>query len=87
MKERSVLMIVAIVGLIGLIVLMQDAAASRKLGGEVGQCYYVNQCRYENHGFGNFVGYNYYFCGGAWSGYSRWVEDDRCVYPAETVRG
>lgn len=81
MNERTVLVIVVIIGLLGLLVI-QHASASRKLGGEVGQCFYANQCRYENHGFGVFVGYNEHVCTGAWAAYGHgWVRDNRCVYP------
>jgi hypothetical protein len=79
----GILFVVAVFGTMFLL----GAAASPHRGGEVGQCYYVDTCRYENEGFGVFVGYNYHVCAGAWAGYGDgWVKDLRCVYPAEKPR-
>ncbi len=89
MKQRILLFVLGIIAVFGIFALLlsSQATASRKLGGEVGQCLYLDECRYENEGFGVFVGYNYQVCTGAWSGYGRgWVRDDRCVYPAEEPR-
>ena len=87
MKQR-LLVLLGIVAILGVLLLfMPQASASRKLGGESGQCYNLDICRYENHGFGEFVGYNYQACTGAWSAYGRgWFRDARCAYPAKTPR-
>ncbi len=85
MKDHTALIITGSVAILALIIfalLAYQASASRKLGGESGQCYYLDQCRYENEGFGKFTGYNYHACTGAWSAYGKgWVRDERCDYP------
>jgi hypothetical protein len=85
MSQRIMLLVflgVALCGLLGLFV--STAYASGKLGGESCQCFYTNQCRYENKGFGEFVGYNYHLCRGSCAPYGRgWAQDDRCMYPAQ----
>jgi hypothetical protein len=87
MKHGVTLGILFVVAIFGALILLGQAAASPRLGGEVCQCWHINECRYENHGFGEFVGYNYHTCGGSCAFYGRgWVKDSRCVYPEKTPR-
>lgn len=83
MNKHVLLFLFFIVAVLALLVLFVSAG---KLGGESCQCFFTGACRYENHGFGNFVGYNLHVCRGSCAAYGwGWVQDDRCAYPQTTA--
>ena len=83
MNRHALLVILGTVAILALLALFAHAG---KLGGESCQCFFTGQCRYENHGFGEFVGYNLHVCRGSCAAYNwGWVEDRRCMYPEKTV--
>lgn len=55
-------------------ILLGALFAQSRMGGEVGQCYFVGGCVFDEYG----RGYRYYQCTGAYTGYGGWEIDFRC---------
>ena len=79
---KTSVIVVGIIAIIALVLLINTAAGSARLGGETCQCMLVGDCVFEEG-----VGYRWRQCYGSCYVYSHWYRDGRCRQEPNTITG